>query len=169
MPSTQFCPTTAATGHPAAFQSSIAEYKGFLYVGGWDAGSGVVIYKIDPSAVPPAGVSLARAPTETASTNQPYVILGVFNDYLYYIYPGAAGNRPRMGRFDGTTWTDAHLDLTASDDDHYETIIPYRGNLALIGSRARKSAGNDTGTLGNYTYLEPSKASSIRITHPAVF
>jgi hypothetical protein len=105
----------------------MAEYKGKVYILGTDS-TGATIYSVDGDTVAVARTGL----TGTAYT------LAVFNDYLYYL------TGVNLGRFDGSSWTDAHDDITALSG---EMLVVYKGNLLVFnGVQCHKSDGTDTTT-----------------------
>jgi hypothetical protein len=105
----------------------MAEYKGKVYILGTDD-TGATIYSADGDTV-----AIAR----TGLTGAAYT-LAVFNDYLYYL------TGVNLGRFDGSTWTDAHDDITALSG---EMLLVYKGNLLIFnGVQCHKSDGTDTTT-----------------------
>lgn len=105
----------------------MAEYKGKVYILGTDD-TGATIYSVDGDTVAVARTGL----TGTAYT------MAVFNGYLYYL------TGVNLGRYDGTTWTDAHDDITALSG---EMLVVYKGNLLVFnGVQCHKSDGTDTTT-----------------------
>jgi len=120
MPSTSFGVSTNLT------LPQLVGYKGKLYIIGADT-TGTVIYSVDGNTV-----ASANAPTGI-----PYSMVK-FDHYLFYICGTA------LGRFDGTSWVDAHYDLTIIGGTK---LASYSGTLTILDSTAcHASDGTDTST-----------------------
>lgn len=103
-------------------------YKDRLYIGGFDDATddtGLILV-FD-------GTSLTVARTLTVSTNNTDVgctDLAVSFGYLYYAYNALDVSVAKIGRYDGTTWTDSHKDMNAVVAGcAIGRIYPYRGSL----------------------------------------
>jgi len=119
MPDTNFGVSTSAS------IPQMVEYKGKVYILGTDS-TGATVYSVDGDTVAVARTSL---------TGTAYSLI-VFNGYLYYL-TGVA-----LGRFDGSSWDDAHDDITAFAGTQ---LLVYKGNLVVFDSaQVSKSAGTDT-------------------------
>ena len=78
----------------------------------------------------------------------------IFDSKLYYLYTqNVAGvYKLRLGRFNGTTWTDVHCEIANVDSDTHQSSRPfltsYRSNLcAFVGTYAYQSSGTTTSTM----------------------
>lgn len=142
-------PGTWTTVPPAAgniASRKMESYKDILYIA--DGGENVWSYD---------GTTLQKARTIVGAT-----INGIveFNGYLHYAYMSAAAHAI-IGRFDGTTWTDALNDLTVTTSAALklpQTIVSYRGCLVIlvetIGLGLVYMSQNQI-TTGAYTKLDP--------------
>lgn len=103
MPSTVFkigCTNSGGGTNSMGGYDCWATFKGAIYLAGRDA-TGAVIY-----------TAAAGATVFTTARNPGTIsVLGikVFNGYLYYLYKTGAGPTLKLGRFDGTTWTDTYV------------------------------------------------------------
>lgn len=90
-----------------------------------------------------AGATLA---VQRTIANSEIRSVAVFNGYLYYGWRRTTDNHLLIGRYDGTTWTDAHKDLTAQATDtgsvpsllsnRIDDLIAHRGVLYAIAFSA---------------------------------
>lgn len=146
----------AAFSTVGGFDSAV-EYKGTLYVGGVQTGSTSIILSTTTTTF-----AAARDLQATVSaTSAPRLF--VFNGYLYYLWSTAGPVRYRLGRFDGTTWTDTHKDFGAGVTDCPNgRFFTHKGNLCMLSNSggavtpAWKSAGTDTTT---WTAMQSSSAA----------
>lgn len=115
--------TTVANGAgtTAMTQCGGVSYKDNFY---WGDGTNIV-WKYD-------GTSITAARTIVGATTLRSVV--VFNNLLYYGYT-SSGGAGLIGKFDGSTWTDAEKNLTSqfSANTGVRTIFPCRGDLFATG------------------------------------
>ena len=151
--------STVAGGGTAIQSYRAVSFKDVLYISeGPTGGLGTRIWSFD-------GTSIAIARTIVGAT-----ISGLAQDgeFLYYGYQNAANN-PIIGRFDGSTWTDAHFSgiqalYGATDVRSVEDLRWFRGFLFAGGNGpgggyvARSERLN---TAGTWASIQAPVASSI--------
>lgn len=106
-------------------------YKDRLYIGGYDDATdntGVILTYDGTS------LTVARTLTVSASSGDVGCVdLAVTFGYLYYAYNALDMSVAKIGRYDGTTWTDSHKDMNAVVSGcTIGRIYPFRGSL-LVG------------------------------------
>lgn len=115
----------------------MVEYKNQLYVvpGGTGANATNIWAWNDTEPPSYAGATLTTVRT---IANSEITACAVFNGYLYYGWRATGNSHVMIGRYDGTTWTDSHKDLTAQATDsgsvpsllkRIDDLVAYRGSL----------------------------------------
>ena len=130
---------------PATGSRRTAVFNNVLYIIGWDVipPTASIIYSWD-------GTTLVTARTLTATAAAGSFGLHVFNGFLYYLYSAADGMK--LGRYDGTTWTDVHFTFASgapAGGTAWGWLASYSGSLYAgygldANSHIDKSTGTDT-------------------------
>jgi len=99
--------------------------------------------------------------------------LGVFGGYLFFGWTTTLGV-VTLGRFDGTTWTDSHKNVSAfvTGATRIRQLLEYRGDLwagvgAATGFRMYRSPGSDTS--GTWVQTTTSAASFADVNQALVY
>lgn len=130
---------------------SMISYKDVLYI----ATGGVNVSSWNGTAITAA----AHAPASGVAVNA----VVVFNGFLYFAYTTAAS--VRIGKYDGTTWTDVEKNLTTqfTGTNGVRAMADYRNYLAVAGTKSGVGfiwLSNLTDTSGTYTEIQPNVASN---------
>lgn len=131
--------SVGATGLPwATYGSKIYFAAQGLDVGAPNRGD-ALIYSWD-------GSTLTLERTIAGSDADPYYItcLRSFNGYLYYAYSRLTAATCTLGRYDGSTWTDAHKDMSTAFTGCVSVydLVEFRGELyAALSQGAGTAAG----------------------------
>lgn len=148
--------TTATMPGSSRPAGKMVEYKGALYVRANDGATQQILSTTTSTFA--VARDLTAAVSATINNN-----LAVYNGFLYYGWGTAGPAHYRLGRYDGTTWTDVHKDFGSGNTDVAagEPFL-YKGNLcrlAVVGGAvvpAWKSSGTDTTT---WTQMQDDSAT----------
>lgn len=151
-------PGTWATVAGAVAAVHMTSYKDVVYI----TEGGTEIWSYDGTTL---GVARTVAGAEIRG-------ITTYNDgsaiYLFYGYQ-SSGSEAVIGRFDGTTYVDAHYNITTTYSVARlpRTLLSYRGGLVAVtntaasGGRLYISKGNDTdGTVAYTEVTQPSSGTS---------
>lgn len=130
---------------------SMISYKDVLYM----ASGGVNVSSWNGTAITAA----TRAPAAAVAVNA----VAVFNGFLYFGYTTVAS--VRIGKYDGTTWTDIEKNLTTQfpGTNGVRALVDYRGYLVVAGTLTGGGFiwfSNLADTSGTYTIVSLNVSSN---------
>lgn len=138
--------TNVAPGAGTLSSVAMAPYKDTLYIAD-DSGE---IWTFD-------GTTLTSAHTPATAT----AVRGIttFNGFLYFGYETAAA--ARIGKYDGSTWTDVEKDLTVAfaGTTSIRSLKAYRNSLYAAAVRSSNGViqfSPETATTGTWTQITPA-------------